>query len=212
MTVYVPPSDCVTRTWAPAGSMTFWPLGIRVASHSRRRVICSLGLICRLSFSMFRIRSLLDSSLRRDCYPLPFQRGLQGMPGQARAFHPRGELTYPRQNCEFSQLRGIEFCVSPSGKHGMDLLEKGLRFGLGLALNAVGHDRGGSFGNRAARALKANVSDHFIFQARVYRELVTAQGIIAFRCPVRSLQLVEVARPPIMVKDDFLVEFAQVRH
>jgi hypothetical protein len=90
----------------------------------------------------------------------------------------------------------------------MDPIEKDFRFGLCLPFHTGGHQRSGGLGNRAARPLKADVSDHFVFQARVHRELVTAQGVISFRCPVRSLQLVEVARPFVMVKDDLLVEFA----
>src|SRR5713101_8266709 len=94
ITVYAPPSDCVTLTWAPSGSITFSPLGIWVASQSRHSVISSLVSICVFSSALFSVRFFLDGSLRQDRSPIPFQRGMQGMPGQARAFHPCGELAH----------------------------------------------------------------------------------------------------------------------
>src|SRR3972149_5969632 len=79
-------------------------------------------------------------------------------------------------------------------------LERARRFCRRLPLHARGHHRRGGLGNRATQTLKADVSDHTIFQAQVEGELVAAERVVAFRGPVRPLQLLEVARPPIVVK------------
>src|SRR5690606_26129561 len=67
-------------------------------------------------------------------------------------------------------------------------------------------------GDRAARALEADVRDFAVVEAHVQREPITAKRIHGVDDAVRARQLAEVTRLAVVVEDDLAVELVELAH
>ena len=94
----------------------------------------------------------------------------------------------------------------------MHPLEQRLRLGGRLALQALRHQRCRGLRDRAALALEAEVVDDVAVQPQVERQVVAADRVEALGLAVGVLQLAVVARPPVVVQDDLLVQVGQLGH
>src|SRR5438128_6734016 len=207
VTVKWPPSVCAIVTGVPAGSTTPAPLGIRVASQSRPRMMDPL--LSGGGSTTSTTGSLLDiarPSLRRHGRTRSVERGAQRVPSQRGALHPRRELPHAREHGELSQFLGVDLAPRAFADHGVDALEERLRFRLGLVLQRGSHQGGGGLGNGAAGALEADVLDHVTRELHVERDLIAAERVDSFGAPVGPLRLAEVTGLPAVVDDDLLVE------
>ena len=66
----------------------------------------------------------------------------------------------------------------------METFEHPGRFGLGLALETLGHHGSGTGRDGAPGALKGDVAHHAVLQAHEHAHLVAAERIEAVRTPV----------------------------
>src|SRR6266850_3633309 len=211
VTVNWPPSDCVIVTRVPAGSTMVEPLGIRVASQSRARLMgppLSGGDSTTSTTGRFAIA---DASLGGDRRACSVESGTQRMPGQGGALHARGKLPDAGEHGELAQLLGIDFALGSLADHRVDPLEERFRLRLGLLLQGGRHQRGRSLGDGAAGALEADVLDHVAGELQVQRDLIAAERIDPLRVPVGPLRLAEVPGLAAVVDDHFLVQVAQFR-
>src|SRR6266446_596632 len=212
VTVNWPPSDCVIVTRVPAGSTTVEPLGIRVASQSRARVMAPpLSVGASTTSTTGRLLAIADASLGRDRRSCSVESGAQRMPGQGGALHARGELPDAREHGELAQLLGIDLAPGSLADHRVDPLEERFRLCLGLLLQRGRHQRGRGLGDGAAGALEADVLDHVAGELQVQRDLIAAEWIDPVGSPVGPLRLGEVPGLAAVIDDHFLVEVAQLR-
>src|SRR3989440_1094913 len=211
VTVKWPPSVCVIVTRVPAGSTTLEPLGIRVASQSRVRMMDPLlsggGSTTSTTGSLLAIA---QPSLGRDRRVRSVERGTQRVPGQGGALHARGELPHAREHGELSHLLHIDLALRSFADHRVDALEERLRFRLGLVLQRGRHQRGGGLGDGAAGPLEADVLDHVARELQVEGDLIAAERVDSLGAPVRPLWLAAVAGLLAVVDDDLLVEVPQL--
>src|SRR6185437_10760273 len=86
------------------------------------------------------------------------------------------------------------------------------RRGLGqrLALEDLGHERGGGLRDSAAAALEAHILDALAIHGDVDRHLIAAERVVAVREMARLLLRAEIARALAVIEDDVLVEVAQI--
>src|SRR3954465_6674204 len=92
----------------------------------------------------------------------------------------------------------------------MELREQLFRVLDALALQHLGHQRGGRRRNRAAAALEANIGDAVALDREIDRHPVAAERVVAARQMRRTLQGVEIARMPAVIEDDVLIQLAQI--
>jgi len=114
-----------------------------------------------------------------------------------------------RQLAKVGVLRGG---LRLAGHEAMELREEGFRLGPGLALHALRHHRGGGGSNRTAGTLEADIPHPLMVELQVDRDLIPAQRVGAFDAAVGPGGLASMTRPLAMLKDEFLIQFASVKH
>src|SRR6185312_12652073 len=157
----------------PGFSFTSCPAGTITARTSR--------FTTKGSFSCLRIE-LLGGDRRRardEC-------GVQGVPAEARALHPRGELAHPGKRGELAE-RGIGRAVGLREEH-VHPLEQLPYARAVLTLDGFGHERGRRRGDRAAASLEADVLDPVTLQPQGEREAVAAQRVVPLGAVARTLE------------------------
>ena len=88
------------------------------------------------------------------------------MPAQARALDARGILPHARQRGELAEILGARRIVGEQAVHAVEQRE---RLAAGLALDRLGHERGGGGGDRAALPLEADVLDAVVGELQPQR-------------------------------------------
>src|ERR1035437_4513924 len=101
---------------------------------------------------------------------LAFEGRDHSMPGQDSAFDARGELMHAGK---YRQLAHVPHYPA-SHHHIVDQVEHPLDLAIGLALDGVCEQRGGGFGNAAARPREADVLDDIAVYGQVQLQLVAA--------------------------------------
>src|SRR5216684_1304626 len=149
--------------------------------------------------------------LGRDRLVLAGERGADRVPGQGRALDAARELAHAGEDGELAELGGGA-AVPRRRQHVVEPAEELVCLADGLAFEARGHHRGGRLGDGAARALEADIADHARLDVEVDPDLVPAEGVVALRGPVGPVEPPEVARLPVVVEDDLLVQLAQFGH
>ena len=101
-------------------------------------------------------------------------------------------------------------CRLVAGEHGVKTAEQGFGLGDAAAFQRLAHKRGGGGRNGAADTVETDIMDDSVHHLQLQVELVAAQRIEAFG-PVAELgQRTEIARPPAVVDDYFLIQIVQV--
>src|SRR5262249_16598943 len=132
----------------PASSLTLSPAGITTASQSRESVTCSFW------------EWYMPESLRRDGLVVAARdRGLERVPREARALHPRRVFAHTRERGELVEVRGG---LAGAREQTVNLLEQRERRVDRLSLDAFGHQRGRGDRDRAARSFEADILDSTI--------------------------------------------------
>jgi len=85
-------------------------------------------------------------------------------------------------------------------------IEQIVNFCASLSLHRARHQRRGSFRDRAASPAEAHVIDNVAVHLDPHRDFVAAQRIATEDMTRRVRDLAEIARIPVVVEDDLLVE------
>src|SRR5438874_9061925 len=99
-----------------------------------------------------------ESSFRGYGLVFACERGVESVPGQCRTLHPYRKFPHAREDFELAEAGGVRR-LSLAGEQIMEGAEQCFRLGSGFALQAFGHHRSGGGGDRAARALKGDITD-----------------------------------------------------
>src|SRR5207247_3839257 len=91
----------------------------------------------------------------------------------------------------------------------VETVEQRVRLRPRLPLERLGHHRGGGGGDRAARALEADVLHAVALQLDVDGGAIPAERVVALGPAGGRGQLAEVPRPLAVVEDDLLIQLAQ---
>src|SRR5512134_110897 len=127
----------------PSRSFTAMPAGTMIASTSRVKVTGSLS--DRYTVTPGR------SSLGGNGLGLAVQGGVERVPAEARALHAGRELAHAGERGELAEFGGIGGRVVLREQF-VHAAEQPLGLGHGMALDALGQQRGGGDGDRAAAA------------------------------------------------------------
>src|SRR6202035_1149626 len=131
------------------------------------------------------------------------ERGFHRVPGERRALDPHRVLAHAGEDCQLAEVGvGASRRRGRLGDEAVEAGEEVARLRDGLALERVGHQRGGGGRDRAAAAFKRDVPDHLVLDVEIEGDLVAAQRVVALRPAVRRLERAEVPWPPVMVEDD----------
>jgi hypothetical protein len=156
----------------------------------------------------FRLSAVLFRA-RRAAFRL--ERGVQRVPGQAGALHPRRELANAAEDGQLAEA--LLHRVLDAGRyHPVELLEHPLGFFDRPALDGVGHERGRGARDGAAGPLERDTLDDAALDVDLYREMVPAERVATLRVAVRLGQRAEVPRPLVVIEDHLLVQLSQVGH
>src|ERR1700690_3606089 len=172
------------------------------SEESEERVLASFNRsrLMRLLAARFRI-------FRAHRVGAAFQGGVERMPGERRALDAHGEFLDALQHRQLADLAGL----ARVGDQLVHVAEQGFRLFHALALDCLGHERGGGGGNGAAGALETGVDDAAVFYLQVHGELVAAQRVVAVGVMIGALRAFGViARIAVVVEDHLLVERTDV--
>src|SRR6185312_9560457 len=149
-------------------------------------------------------------SLRGDGGRAALQRGIQGMPAEARAFDARRELAHAGQGCELAErLVGRRVLLS---QQRMDAaVQRQHRLPV-LALYRLRHERCRSGRDRAVLALEADVLDAVVLHPQPYRQPVPAQRVVTLGVAVAGLDPAEIPRAPVVIEDDVAIELLEIHY
>ena len=106
--------------------------------------------------------------------------------------------------------QGLFFPGLAGGKHPLELDEALARLRPGLALEMLGHHRGGGLGNGAAGALKAHVANDVLVKLEKDGEVIAAKRVVALGAAAGVREGAEIARVAVVIKNHFLVKIVQV--
>src|SRR5215813_13529 len=134
------------------------------------------------------------------------------MPGKARAFYPYREFAHAGKDPQAAQCVWLVLFIELTNDHPVKLIEECFRILLCLALDRNRHHACRRFGDRAPRALKADVLESIVLHLRINGKLIAAEWIRSFCVMAGSLNLMKVTRLLVMVKNNLLIEFAKFRH
>jgi hypothetical protein len=151
--------------------------------------------------------SIFNSTFGGDRTLAPGEGGVQGVPGERRAFHPRGKFPNARERLELAELRAARRLAV--GHQVVELLEERLHLLDLAALERLGHEGRGGRGDGAAPAFERHVADHAILDLEVHLHVVAAERVVALRLVARAVHRMAVPRRLVVVEDQLLVEVAQ---
>src|SRR5271157_1727794 len=97
-----------------------------------------------------------------------------------------------------------------SGDQVVKGFEQRVRLSASLPLQNLRQDRSRGRGNGATGALEADVGDPVVLELQIDRKPVAAKGIVTVRVAVGVLHAMTVARPPAVVKYDFLIKAFEI--
>src|SRR5690606_18009949 len=189
--VKLPPSAWLMKPASPGCRRMGTPDGTITASTSR--------WITKLSWAC-------DTALLRGNRVAAGQCGIERVPAQAGALHPRGKFAHSRQRRQLAEAvgRGALF-----GQQRVHPREQRVDLGARPALDGLGHQRGRGHRDGAAVALETQIRDAVALAAQRQRQAVAAQRIVALRLAVVRVQPPEVARMAVVVEDHLAVQVGQ---
>src|SRR5262245_34925763 len=133
------------------------------------------------------------------------------MPREAGAFYAGWVFAHSAESGELVQVLGGLVVVSACEQI-VDLIEETQSVEHTGALHALGHQRRGRHGDRAAAALEADVSYRSVGEADVQSELVAAERIDCRDHASRVRDLAEVSRVTVVIEDHLPVELLNLIH
>src|SRR5262249_20331219 len=123
--------------------------------------------------------------------PLRSERGVEGVPAEARALDASRGLAHARERPERAERRrGRAILLREEGVH---LVEESPGARAVLALDRFGHEGGRGRRDGAAAAFETDVLDAVAVQPHGERQLIAAQGVVSLRVVVRPLERAEIA-------------------
>ena len=153
----------------------------------------------------FILASTLESGLfvfRAHWFVVAFKRGHDGVPGQNRAFHPRGIFMYPSKDCQFANIT-----LDVAGhNHFVNLPEHFFHVGFRFALREFREQRCRGLGDATARTNKADVLDFVAIQSEKEFQLVAAKRVVTLGRAGRLRHFMEIPRFLAVVQNDLLVK------
>src|SRR6266481_2578065 len=170
------------------------PLGICVTSQSRATTICSFD-----DMTLFGGNSFLFS----------LKGGPQRMPGQSRTLYAERKFCNTGKDHQLAHgIIGHAMACNQVMEAGKDLLG----FGFALPFQILRHDGSRGLGDGAAGPLKTNVLNRPVFHVYIDRVMVSAKRIVAFSFVADGIEHPEITRLPVVLLDDVIVKFKQLRH